>query len=123
MRPKFVMWSDYGAPAQRQCMSASKRGTGSSIGPKILLVAVVFVAGVIGISGIYPQVIDAEWVPDTTGTRLPVVSLSNPEARTRLGTAAVIPLPPRRVAATGQRTVSSPRLAPTPELSPLRTTV
>jgi hypothetical protein len=104
-------------------MSASKRGTGASIGPKILLVAVVFVAGVIGISGIYPQVIDAEWVPDTTGTRLPVMSLSNPDARTRLGTAAVIPLPPRRVAATGQGTVSSPRLAPTPELSPLRTTV
>src|SRR6202163_1325997 len=58
MRPKFSMWSDYGAPAQRQWMSASRRGNGSSVGPKILLAAVVVVAGVIGISGIYPQVID-----------------------------------------------------------------
>ncbi len=123
MRPKFSMWSDYGAPAQRQWMSASKRGTGASIGPKILLVAVVFVAGVIGISGIYPQVIDAEWVPDTTGTRLPVVSAPNPIARTRLGTAAAIPLPPTRVATTGQGTVSSPRPAPNPDLSPLRAAI
>jgi hypothetical protein len=125
MRPKFSMWSDYGAPAQRQWVSASKRGTGASIGPKILLVAVVFVAGVIGISGIYPQVIDAEWVPDTTGTRLPVVSLSksNPVARTRLGTAAAIPLPPTRVATTGQGTVSSPRPTPIPDLSPLRAAI
>jgi hypothetical protein len=123
MRPKFSMWSDYGAPAQRQWMSASKRGTGASIGPKILLVAVVFVAGVIGISGIYPQVIDAEWVPDTTGTRLPVKSSPDPVARTRLGTAAAIPLPPSRVATTGQGTVSSPRPAPTPDLSPLRAAI
>ena len=99
-------------------MSASKRGTGGSIGPKILIVAVVFVAGVIGISGIYPQVIDAEWVPDTTGTRLPVMALSDPVARTRLGTAAAIPLPPRRVATTGQGTVTPPRPAPTPNAAP-----
>ena len=46
-------------------MSTSKRGAGSSIGPKILLAAVVVVAGVIGISGIYPQVIDAEWMQDS----------------------------------------------------------
>src|SRR6516225_7993381 len=104
MRPNFSVWSDYGAPAQRQWMSASRRGSGNSIGPKILLAAVVVVAGVIGISGIYPQVIDSEWVPDT-GTRLPVMSLSNPDARTRAfgsASAAAIPLPPRRIATTGQ---------------------
>src|SRR5580698_7826125 len=66
MRPKFSMWSDYGAPAQRQWMSASRRGAGSSVGPKILIAAVVVVAGVIGISGIYPQVIDSEWVQGTS---------------------------------------------------------
>src|SRR5580700_7940521 len=56
MRPKFSVWSDYGAPAQKSWMSASKRGTRTSIGPMILLAAVVVVAGVIGISGIYPQI-------------------------------------------------------------------
>jgi hypothetical protein len=105
-------------------MSASRRGSGNSIGPKILLAAVVVVAGVIGISGIYPQVIDSEWVPDT-GTRLPVMSLSNPDARTRAfgsASAAAIPLPPRRIATTGQGTVSSPRPAPTPDQQPVRAT-
>jgi hypothetical protein len=47
-------------------MSPPKRVTRSSIGPKILLAAAVVVAGVISISGIYPQVIDAGWVPDST---------------------------------------------------------
>ena len=72
--------------------SASRRGTGSSVGPKILLAAVVVVAGVIGISGIYPQVIDAEWVQDA-GTHLPIMSLST--AATKRGcpaTAAADPV-------------------------------
>jgi hypothetical protein len=120
MRPKFSVWSDYGAPAQRQWMSASRRGPGASIGPKILLAAVVVVAGVIGISGIYPQVIDAEWVPDT-GTRLPVMSLSTPDARTKaLGSAAAIPLPPRRVATTGQSPVAPARAASASDQAPSR---
>ena len=76
MRPKFSVWSDYGAPAQKHWMSASKRGTRTSIGPMILLAAVMVVAGVIGISGIYPQIIDAEWVQDTS-THLPKMSLSS----------------------------------------------
>jgi hypothetical protein len=116
MRPKFSMWSDYGAPAQRQWMSASKRGTGSSVGPKILLAAVVVVAGVIGISGIYPQVIDAEWVQDT-GTHLPIMSLSTAAAKRVPGTAAATLSPQRRTATTtGQSAGPSPRSAPPPEL-------
>jgi hypothetical protein len=39
-----------------------------------LLAAVVVVAGVIGISGVYPQAIDAEWTQDS-GTYLPKISL------------------------------------------------
>ena len=75
MRPKFCVWSDYRAPAQKQWMLASRRDTRSSIGPKILLAAVVVVAGVIGIRGIYPQVIDAGWVQDSPA-HLPKMSLS-----------------------------------------------
>ena len=108
MRPNFSVWSDYGAPAQRQWMSASRRGSGSSIGPKILLAAVVVVAGVIGISGIYPQLIGTEQVPDA-GSPLPVMSLSNPDARTRgLGTVATTASAFRRVVTTGQGGISRP---------------
>jgi hypothetical protein len=92
MRPKFSVWSDYGAPAQKHWMSASKRGTRTSIGPIILLAAVVVVAGVIGISGIYPQIIDAEWVQDTS-THLPKMSLSSFHAKRKPpGIVAAIPL-------------------------------
>jgi hypothetical protein len=114
MRPKFSVWSDYGAPAQ---MSTSKRGTRTSIGPMILLAAVVVVAGVIGISGIYPQIIDAEWVQGTS-THLPKISLSSPNAtRKRSGIVAAIPL---GTVTTGEAAVSS-RVAQAPELSQLRT--
>ena len=88
MRPKFSLWSDYGAPAHKHWMSAPKKGTRTSIGPMILLAAVMVVAGVIGISGIYPQIIDAEWVQDT-GTHPPKMSLSSPHAtRKRSGIVA-----------------------------------
>jgi hypothetical protein len=65
MRPKIFMWSDYGAPTQKHWRSPSRRSTRSSIGPKILVVA-----GAIGISGIYPQIIDAVWV-QSAGTDSP----------------------------------------------------
>jgi hypothetical protein len=64
MRPKFSVWSDHGASAQKHWMLTSKRGTHTSIGPKILLAAVSVVASVIGLSGIYPKVIDAQGVQD-----------------------------------------------------------
>src|SRR5580693_5955290 len=61
MRPKIAMWSDYGAPRHKH-WRAPRRSSRSSIGPMILAAAVVVVAGVIGISGLYPQIIDSEWV-------------------------------------------------------------
>jgi hypothetical protein len=123
MRPKLAMWSDYGAPAQKHWMSPSKRGPRKSIGPKILLAAVFVVAGVIGISGIYPQVIDAEWVQDAAGTHPPKKTPPTTDATTRRsGIVAAIPLPPRRAATTtGLASVSSP--GPAPELSQLRSSV
>jgi hypothetical protein len=100
-------------------MSAPKKGARTSIGPMILLAAVMVVAGVIGISGIYPQIIDAEWVPDT-GTHPPKMSLSSPHAtRKRSGIVAAIPL---GAVTTGEAAVSS-RAGPASELSQLRTTV
>jgi len=116
MRPRFSLWSDYGAPAHRQW---KKRG--ASIGPKILLAAVVVVAGFIGISGIFPQVI-ARWTPDAV-THLPVMSLSTPDARTDARTKAVNAVamtssPSRRLITTGQGTVLPPRPAATPDTAP-----
>jgi hypothetical protein len=61
MRPKIAMWSDYGSPTQKRWRSRYRRGTRSSTGLRILLVAVACVAGVIGVSGVYPQIIDSEW--------------------------------------------------------------
>jgi hypothetical protein len=82
---------------------------------KILLAGVVVVGGVVGISGIYPQIIDAEWVQDTS-TRLPKTSLSSPHAtRKRSNIVAAIPL---GAVTTGEAAVSS-RAAPAPELSPV----
>jgi len=83
----------------------------------------VIAVGVVGISGIYPQVVGPEWVQDA-GTHMPIMSLSTRDARTkRSGIVAAIPLPSRRAVTTGQTAVSSPRPAPAPELSQQRTTV
>ena len=115
MRARLSLWSDYGAPAHRQWKSPSKRG--ASIGPKILLAAVVVVAGFIGISGIFPQVI-SRWTPGAV-TRLPVMSLSTPDARTKAVSAVAMTAPPsRRVITTGQGTVLPPRPAATPDTAP-----
>ena len=113
MRPRFSLWSDYGAPWQRQWKSPSKRG--ASIGPKILLAAVVILAGFIGISGIFPQVIDARWTPDAV-TPLPVMSLSTPNARSKA--VGAVASPARRVITTGQGTLMPPGPAPTPNGAP-----
>jgi hypothetical protein len=108
MRPKIAMWSDYGAPRHKHWRSPSRRSRGSSIGPKILVAAVVVVAGVIGISGIYPQVIDSEWVQGT-GPHSQRVAHSEPTPTTRRsGIVAEIPLPPRRASATTGEAVAPP---------------
>jgi hypothetical protein len=115
MRPKIAMWSDYGAPRHKHWRTPSRRSTRSSIGPKILVAAVVVVAGVIGISGIYPQIIDSEWVqgPSAHSQR---VAQSEPTPTTRRsGIVAEIPLPPRRMpATTGEGAAPVPAATPTP---------
>jgi hypothetical protein len=105
MRPKFSIWSDYGA-SQKHRMSAPNRRTTASIGPKIFLAAVVVVAAVIGISGTYPQVIDEAWVQNAAGTHLPKMSLPTADATPKPpGIVATIPLPPHRAITAGQATV------------------
>jgi hypothetical protein len=103
-------------------VSTSKRGAGSSIGSTVLLAAVVVVAGVIGISGIYPQVVDAEWTRDS-GTHLPIMSLPATGSTTKASaTATAPPLRIHRVITTGQATAAVPP-RPAPEPSPLRAPV
>jgi hypothetical protein len=99
-------------------MLGSKRSTHSLIGPKISLATVVVVAGVIGISGIGPQVIDAGWMQDSPA-HPPKMSVSTPTAK-RSGVVAAIPLPPPRALAlaAGEATAFSPR----PVVAPLAAT-
>jgi hypothetical protein len=111
MRPKIVMWSDYRSPTRKRWKSPYRRSTRPSIGLRILLVAVVLVAGVVGISGIYPQVIDSEWVRNVGHMKRPAVA----EATTRraVGPIASVPLSPRGAATTtGDAAASAPRAAP-----------
>jgi hypothetical protein len=111
--------SEYEARAQRQKMSAFKRDAGGSIGTKVLLAAVVVVAGVIGISGIYPQAIDAEWKQDS-GAHLPKIPLpSTTIEASATGSAFSSP----HVVTAGQTAGSPPRPASAPEVSPLGTSV
>jgi hypothetical protein len=65
VRPKIAVWSDYGSPTKRW-RSPYRRRTRPSIGLRVLLAAVVLVASVIGISGIYPQIIDSQWARGTS---------------------------------------------------------
>jgi hypothetical protein len=122
MRPKIAMWSDYGAPRHKHWRTPSRRSTRSSIGPKILVAAVVVVAGVIGISGIYPQIIDSEWVqgPSPHSQR---VAQSEPTPTTRRsGIVAEIPLPPRRSpATTGEGVAPAPAATPAAPPAPAAT--
>jgi hypothetical protein len=121
MRPNVTLWSDYRSPKQTHWRSPYRRRTRSSIGPKILVVAGGVVAGIIGISGIYPQIIDADWV-QSAGTDTPhSENVANGATTTRRsGIVAAIPLPPRRVAmTTGEAAVPAPRpAAPTPASAP-----
>jgi hypothetical protein len=118
MRPKIAMWSDYGAPRHKH-WRAPRRSSRSSIGPKILVAAVVVVAGVIGISGIYPQIIDSEWVQGTSPRSQRVAPSETARSETaptprRSGIVAEIPLPPRRAAVTTGEAAAPPAVAPAP---------
>jgi hypothetical protein len=127
------MWSDHAAPVQgRWWKTRSRRRARSSTGLKILLAAGVVVTGVIGISGVYPHVIDAQWAQGarTTASRMPTLDAkttapdakiarqsdipasTQPPARSTALTRAEAPVaPPSRAAA-----VSTPR--PTAVASP-----
>jgi hypothetical protein len=100
MRPKIAMWSDYGAPRHKHWRAPSRQSSQTSIGPKILVAAVVVVAGVIGISGIYPQIIDSEWVQGTSTRSQRVAHSETAPTPRRSGIVAEIPLPPRRAVVT-----------------------
>jgi hypothetical protein len=110
------MWSDQGARVQgRWWKSRSRRSTRSSTGLKILLAAGVVVAGVIGVSGVYPRVIDAEWVQGagTYASRVPApdAKATTPDARMtrRADIPASIQAPPRSTApATSVAAVATP---------------
>jgi hypothetical protein len=112
MRPKIAMWSDYRSPTKKHWKSPYRRNTRSSIGLKILLAAVVLVAGVIGISGIYPQIIDSEWVRNA-GTHAKRPALAEATTKRAVGPIAAVPLSPRGAATTtGDAAASAPRAAP-----------
>jgi hypothetical protein len=119
------MWSDQGAPVRgRWWKSRSRRRTRSSTGLKILLAAGGVVAGVICISGVYPQVIDAGWMQDArtyaSRTPAPDAKASTPDAKMtgRPNVPASIQAPPRSTAMTaGEAAVATPGPAtavPTP---------
>jgi hypothetical protein len=61
MRPKIAMWSEYGCPTRKRWRSRHRRRTQSPTSPRTLLLAVACIAGGIGISRVYPQIIDPEW--------------------------------------------------------------
>ncbi len=117
------MWSDYGAPVQRRWWKSPRRSTRSSTGLKILLAAGVVVAGVIGISGVYPQVIDAEWVQGAktyaSRTPAPDAKTTTPDAKmTRRSDIPASVQPSCGIApTTSEAAVATPRTAavvPTP---------
>jgi hypothetical protein len=124
------MWSDHAAPVQRRWWKTrSRRSTRSSTGLKILLAAGTVVAGVIGVSGVYPHVIDAEWVQGArtyaSRTPAPDAKTTTPDARTiapdarmtrRSDIPAPVQAPPRSTALT-TAAAATPRpttVVPTP---------
>ena len=115
MRPKIAVWTDYRSPTTKRWKSPYRRSTRPSIGLKVLLAAVVLVAGVVGVSGIYPQVIDSEWVRNATGTHVKRPAVAEATTKRAPGPIAAVPLSPRGAAATtGDALASAPRAVPPP---------
>jgi hypothetical protein len=75
-----------------------------------LLVAVASAAGVIGISGIYQQIVDSGWVQNA-GTRAKR-TIAEATTTRRSGIVTAIPLSPRGAATTGEAASSAPRVVP-----------
>jgi hypothetical protein len=110
MRPNIALWSDYRSPKQTHWRSPYRRRTRSSIGPKILLVAVACVAVIVGISGIYPQIIDSEWVQNAG---IHAKRSAGEATRTRgSGLVTAIPLSPRPAVTTGEAAAPAPHAVP-----------
>jgi hypothetical protein len=110
MRPRIAMWSDYGSPARKRWRSPYRRSTRSSIGLKILLVAVASAAGVIAISGVYQQIVDSGWMQNA-GTHAKR-TIAEATTTRRSGIVTAIPLSPRGAATTGEAAGSAPRVVP-----------
>jgi type IV secretory pathway VirB10-like protein len=112
MRPKIAIWSAYRPPTQKRWRTRYRRSARSSTGLKILLVAIACVAGIIGISGIYPQIIDSEWAYGTSTLTQRVADSEATPTPPRSGILAEIPLPPRRAVVTTGEAVATPPAAP-----------
>jgi hypothetical protein len=118
MRP-ISMWSDHAAPVQgRWWKTRSRRRARSSTGLKILLAAGVVVAGVIGIGGVYPHVIDAEWAQGarSTTSRMPTLDAKTtaPDIKTARQSdipASTQPLPRSTALTRGEAPVAPPSRA------------
>jgi hypothetical protein len=112
MRPKIAMWSDYRSPRQKRWRS--RRSTRSSIGLKVLLIAFTAVAAVVGISAIYSEIVDSEWVQNAV-TRAKRTAVAEVATRRGPGLVTTVPLSPRGAATTtGEAAVSAPRAAVSP---------
>jgi hypothetical protein len=112
MRPKIAVWSDYRSPTRKRWKSPYRRSTRPSVGLKILLAAVVLVAGVIGIGGIYPQITDSEWMRNA-GAHAKRPATAEATTKRAVGPIAAVPLSPRGAATTtGDAAASAPRAVP-----------
>jgi hypothetical protein len=101
------MWSDYGAPRHKHWRTPSRRSKRSSIGPNILVAAVVVVAAI----AVYPHIVDSEWVQNV-GSQVKRAAVAEVKAARRMGLVTAVPLSPRRDATTGEAATSTPRAAP-----------
>jgi hypothetical protein len=121
MRPKIAMWSDYRSPTRKHWKSPYRRSTRPSIGLKILLAPIVLVAGIVGVSGIYPQIIDSEWVRNA-GPHAKRPAVAEATTKRAVGPIAAVPLSPRGAAmTTGDAAASAPPRAAPPTPPTLRT--
>jgi hypothetical protein len=98
MRPKIAKW--FKSPTQKRWRSPYRRSSRSSTGLKILLVAVSSIAGVIGLSDIFSQIVDSEWVEGTSTYSERIDHSEMAPTPRRSGIAAENPLPPRGTPAT-----------------------
>jgi hypothetical protein len=107
MRPKIAMWSDYGAPRHKHWRTPSRRSKRSSIGPNILVAAVVVAAAI----AVYPHIVDSEWVHKVS-SQVKRAAVAEVKAARRMGLVTAVPLSPRRDATTVEAATSTPRAAP-----------